>query len=67
MIHFARGLAPDVNNMKLSVDPQKPSSEVEESVKSALQNGSVSEVVIRKDLLLFPSRAPNYVRTQYQI
>ncbi|XP_014237964.1 uncharacterized protein DDB_G0271670-like [Trichogramma pretiosum] len=34
---------------------------VDATVKSALENGSVSEVVVRKDLLLFPVNAPDLV------
>ncbi|XP_023248048.1 uncharacterized protein LOC106636470 isoform X2 [Copidosoma floridanum] len=34
---------------------------VDATVKSALENGTVSEVVVRKDLLLFPVNAPNLV------
>ncbi|OXU27027.1 hypothetical protein TSAR_005989 [Trichomalopsis sarcophagae] len=34
---------------------------IDATVKAALENGSVSEVVVRKDLLLFPVNAPNLV------
>lgn len=34
---------------------------VDATVKAALENASVSEVVVRKDLLLFPVNAPNLV------
>lgn len=37
------------------------STGVNEAVKSALKNGSVSEVVVKKDLLLYPLNVPNLV------
>ncbi|XP_058790326.1 uncharacterized protein LOC131663744 isoform X2 [Phymastichus coffea] len=48
-----------VQNNKKNISLHDPN--VDETVKSALENGSVSEVVVRKDLLLFPVNAPNLV------
>ena len=46
-------------NKTRTVGLQDPN--VDATVKTALENGTVSEVVVRKDLLLFPVNAPNLV------
>ena len=50
---------PFVTNDTKTVSLSDPN--VDPAVKSALENGSVSEVLVRKDLLLFPVNAPDLV------